>query len=212
VLSVEPGDIDQHQVDALPVLGGSTAGMFVRRRLWDSLNGLDEAFPLFRDGVEFGWRANRHGDVVRACPQSSLVHWQAGRRGVRSSAITRDPARLDRVLGMRVVVAHSAHRLSAQSMVVFGCLVQAVGFLLGKAPSRAVTEMRAAVELLANSRTTAEAATRVSAVPEGARHDPSKAWLLPTATNSATQPTSSPASSPNVSRAGDRAPTPASMN
>lgn len=40
VLTVEPGDIDQSQANAEPVLGGSTAGMLIRSQLWQDLGGL----------------------------------------------------------------------------------------------------------------------------------------------------------------------------
>ena len=36
-------------------LGVSTCGMLVRSAVWERLDGLDPALPVFRDGVEFGW-------------------------------------------------------------------------------------------------------------------------------------------------------------
>ena len=109
VPSVESGDIDQHQLDAGPVLGGSTAGMFIRLAAWRQLGGLDPAIPLYRDGVDFGWRALEAGLVVRSCPQAAFRHREAGRVGLRDSQVAPNAQIADAVAGMRVASAHSPH-------------------------------------------------------------------------------------------------------
>src|SRR5207249_1768890 len=55
---LEPREFDQGQHDGVrEVMAVSTAGMLVRRDVWDQLGGLDTGLGLFRDDVDFGWRA-----------------------------------------------------------------------------------------------------------------------------------------------------------
>jgi GT2 family glycosyltransferase len=64
---LEPGELDHGQHDGRAnsdVLAVSTAGMLVRRDVWDQLGGLDRELPLFRDDLDFGWRANLAGHRV----------------------------------------------------------------------------------------------------------------------------------------------------
>ncbi len=160
VLTVEPGDIDQHQVTPAPVLGASTAGMLVTMDAWRALGGFQAAVPLFRDGVDLGWRANAQGLSVRTCPKASVRHVEAGRVGLRDSVLAPDSAQADQAAGMAVVVMHSDKpertiaRLSAQSVV------QAVGYLLGKSPRLAAGQLRAAAEIRRNRAHLVEAARK----------------------------------------------------
>ena len=83
-LQLDPGEIDQGQRDQpRPRLGVSTCGMLVKTAVWQDLNGLDPALPVFRDGVEFGWRAHLNGYRVLTTPQAQLTHRQVGRAGLR---------------------------------------------------------------------------------------------------------------------------------
>ncbi|MDO5500731.1 MAG: glycosyltransferase, partial [Propionibacteriaceae bacterium] len=139
---LEPGEIDQQQHSSSDTLGVSTCGMLVRRRVFEELGGLAPELPVFRDGVEFGWRATAAGHRVRTCPEAILVHRQAGRHGLRrSSLIGPDPEGTDRLLGMRTVAAHRGPLVSLRLIV--GSLLRALGFLLAKAPDRSVSELRA---------------------------------------------------------------------
>ncbi|WP_432558446.1 glycosyltransferase family 2 protein [Granulicoccus sp. GXG6511] len=139
---LEPGEIDQQQHASTETLGLSTCGMLVRRRVFETLDGLAPELPVFRDGVEFGWRANRAGHRVRTCPGAVIVHRQAGRSGLRRSRlIGTDPEVTDRVLGMRTVAAHRGSLASAR--LVWGCLLRALGFLLAKRPDRSRAELKA---------------------------------------------------------------------
>jgi len=106
---VDRGDIDQKQADPGPILGGSTAGMFVRVDVWRRLGGFDPALPLFRDGVDFGWRANEAGMVVRTAPSCTIHHRQAGRGWQRESHLAPRPDVTDRLAGMRMVAARTGH-------------------------------------------------------------------------------------------------------
>src|SRR5262249_19850245 len=69
--------------DAMAV---STAGMLVRRDVWDELGGLDPAFGLFRDDVDFCWRAYAKGHRVLVAPDAIVFHAEAATRGERRMA------------------------------------------------------------------------------------------------------------------------------
>ena len=52
--------------------------MLVRTAVWADLDGLDPAIPVFRDGVEFGWRAHLNGYRVVTTPErrwSRTARW-----------------------------------------------------------------------------------------------------------------------------------------
>ncbi|WP_130865936.1 glycosyltransferase family 2 protein [Acidipropionibacterium timonense] len=158
---IDTGDIDQHQGEQVAVLGGSTAGMFCSLKAWRRLDGLDPALPLFRDGVDFGWRANEAGFVVRTAPTCALHHRQVGRGWERESNLAPRPDRADRLAGMRLVAARSAHPGRTSLWLLLVALGRAVVLLLGKAPGRAGDELRAGWALWASRSTTVEMARRI---------------------------------------------------
>ncbi len=146
-LQLEPGEIDQGQRDEPGErLGVSTCGMLVRRGVWEDLGGLDPGLPIFRDGVDFGWRAHLRGYRVVTTPLARMTHREVGRAGLRPrSASSRRPGKVDRQLGMQVVAAHAptARLPLVWLRLVWSCLLHAVGYLLGKVPSRSVDELAA---------------------------------------------------------------------
>lgn len=150
---LEPGELDQGQHDAVrPVLAADSAGMLVRRSRWQELAGFDANLELFRDDVDFGWRAARAGHRVVVCPRAVVFHAEAAARGLRhiDNAASR-PHRADRRSAIYTVLANCrglalplvALRLAA------GSLLRSMGFLLGKAPRLAVDELAAAGSVLA---------------------------------------------------------------
>ncbi|MGO4956037.1 hypothetical protein ACTQ49_01970 [Luteococcus sp. Sow4_B9] len=172
VLAPAAGDLDQSQVAASSVLGGSTAGMLIARQAWRRLDGTSPQLPLYRDGVDLGWRANQAGLSVRTCPQAAVHHRRAGRSGQRESVIASHPDSLDRLLGLRLVAAQSNHGWLTGLRLMLGCLLAAVGHLLGKAPSAAADDLRAARAFLSSGDQTSGLRERVSSTPEpaGTRH------------------------------------------
>ena len=146
-LMLDAGEIDQGQRDQPQArLGVSTCGMLVRTSVWTELGGLDPAIPVFRDGVEFGWRAHLSGYRVVTTPSALVTHRQVGRAGLRPGGVTgRRPGMVDRALGMVVVAGHAPARLLPLVLLrlVWSCLVHAIGYLLGKVPGRALDEILA---------------------------------------------------------------------
>ena len=72
---IEPGEIDQGQHDHnRAVLAVGSAGMLVRRDAWDRLGGFDTGLKLFRDDVDFCWRAQGAGYRVQVVTDAVLYH------------------------------------------------------------------------------------------------------------------------------------------
>ena len=118
-------------------------------------DGLDPALPVFRDGVEFGWRAHLNGYSVVTTPSAQVTHRQVGRAGLRPHGLTgRRPGKVDRLLGMLVVAGHAPRKTLplVWLRLVWSCLVRAVGYLIGKVPGRALDEMLALGSFLAHPR------------------------------------------------------------
>lgn len=146
-LHIDRDEIDQGQRDQpAERLGVSTCGMLVRTAVWRDLDGLDPAVPVFRDGVEFGWRAHLNGYRVVTTPDAEMTHRQVGRAGLRPRGLAgHHPGALDRLLGMTVVAGHTTARALplVWLRLVLSCLLLAVGYLLGKAPGRSRDELAA---------------------------------------------------------------------
>ncbi|MDR0959358.1 MAG: glycosyltransferase [Propionibacteriaceae bacterium] len=155
-LGIEAGEVAQGQYESRPVLGGSTCGMLVNWNAYEQLGGFDAAIPSYFDGVELGWRANNTNRWVMTCPTAIFSHRQAGRSEVRRGTIAeqahRTEAAWERLMGLRLVAAHSRGGfvpLTAIKLVLV-CLFRTLGFLLGKAPDRARDEIAALGGFLAS--------------------------------------------------------------
>lgn len=72
---------DQGQHDQVrTVLSVSSAGMLIRRDLWEELGGFDRRLPLMRDDVDLCWRAHAAGHRVLVAPDAILRHAEASAR------------------------------------------------------------------------------------------------------------------------------------
>lgn len=144
---IENGELDQGQHDQpRNVLAVSSAGMLVRRDVWESLRGFDPRLPMFRDDIDFGWRASRAGFKVGVAPDAVVYHAQAAATGERALAGTRRHAyQLDRAHAYYTVLANAPGKLLPLLILRFllGTFVRSVWFLLGKTPSGAVDEWTA---------------------------------------------------------------------
>jgi GT2 family glycosyltransferase len=147
--SLEQGELDHGQHDGRrDVLAVSTAGMLVRRDVWDDLGALDPALPLFRDDVDFGWRANLAGHRVVVCTRAVVHHAQAAASGARRiSCGPPQRRRLDRQSALWIMLANSpAVWLPWITLrLLAACLVRSVAFALTKRPFDAWDELRATV-------------------------------------------------------------------
>jgi GT2 family glycosyltransferase len=146
---LEPGELDHGQHDGdRDVLAVSTAGMLVRRDVWDVLHGFDPALPLFRDDIDFGWRANLAGYRVVVCTNAIVQHAEAAASGVRRIASgAPQRRRLDRQAALYTLLVNGAALWLPwiALRLIVACVVRALLFILTKRPFDAWDELRAAV-------------------------------------------------------------------
>ena len=107
---LEPRELDQGQHDEVgDVLAVGTAGMLVRRETWDTLGGLDPAWPLVGDDVDFGWRVNAAGGRVVIATRAIVRHAEAlTARRRRPDAIALPAGAAARAHGMQLVLANTS--------------------------------------------------------------------------------------------------------
>jgi GT2 family glycosyltransferase len=118
-----------HQIEQnSEVLAVSSAGLLVRRDLWDKLDGFDPALPLAFDDIDFGWRANRTGSVTLCVPAARIRHARAISRGLRSP----DAGAEARASGVRTFLVNCSffsYLVGVPRLAVL-CLLRALGFVL----------------------------------------------------------------------------------
>src|SRR5271155_84046 len=96
VTGIDPGEIDQGQHDQnKAVLAVGSAGMLIRRDVWDQLGGFDSRLRLFRDDLDFCWRVQAAGYRVQVVTDAVLYHRELAARR-RRPAEDGDARTLDR--------------------------------------------------------------------------------------------------------------------
>lgn len=150
ITGLERREHDQGQHDGVrDVLSVSSAGMLVRREVWDALEGFDPSLPLFRDDLDFCWRAQRMGERVLVATDAVIHHREASAHGRRSDDIAPRPHRADREAAVHVLLAH-ATALAAPFValrLIVGSLMRALLYLLGKDVNAARDEVGAVLAL-----------------------------------------------------------------
>jgi GT2 family glycosyltransferase len=146
---LEAGEHDQGQhADPTRVLSVSSAGMLIRREVWDRLRGFDRAIPMFRDDLDFCWRVNNSGYDVLTAPKSVFWHAEAASRGERriSAGVSR-PHFEDRQHALYAVTVNHAGRFPILTFLrlFLWSLLRAVGLVLNKAPLKGADEVLAAL-------------------------------------------------------------------
>ncbi|MEU9132658.1 glycosyltransferase [Kitasatospora sp. NPDC048540] len=136
---------DQGQHDQVrPVLAVSTAGMLVRRDVFEELGGFDKALPLMRDDTDFCWRVNAAGHRVVVAPDAVLRHAEAASRERRAIDCGSDhPHRVDKAGAVYTLLANTRGVLLPYILLrlVLGTLVRVVANLVGKDPRQAFDEL-----------------------------------------------------------------------
>ncbi|MFJ5552483.1 glycosyltransferase family 2 protein [Streptomyces sp. NPDC093225] len=139
---------DQGQHDQIrPVLSVSTAGMLVRRDVYEQLGGFDRRLPLMRDDVDLCWRAHTAGHRVLVAPDAVLRHAEASARERRpidcAGRSVASPHRVDKsgAVYTMLVNARTAALPYVLLRLVLGTLLRTLAYLVGKAPGQAVDEV-----------------------------------------------------------------------
>ncbi len=141
---LERREQDQGQHDQVrDVLAVGSAGMLVRRDVWDELQGFDRALALMRDDVDFCWRARMAGHRVLVAPEAVVRHAEAASHERRRVHATVDrPHLVDRAHSIYVLLANLPARQLPWAFLrlVLATLVRSAAYLVGKLPGLASDE------------------------------------------------------------------------
>ena len=137
--------------DPAEVLAVPSAGSLVRRDAWDSLGGFDADFPLLREDLDFGWRANAAGGLVLSVPTARVRHARAVTTGQRAAdAVPASLAAANRAHGLRVFLVNCSPFSFWLGMIRLPVLsvLRALAFVLLRRTGEAKAEFAAAAYLL----------------------------------------------------------------
>lgn len=146
---------DQGQHDHTKAsLAVSTAGMLVRRDVFEELGGFDRRLPLMRDDVDLCWRANAAGHRVLVAPEAVVRHAEAASRERRTvdcagrSAVS--PHMVDKAGAVYTLLVNSRTTQLPWVFlrIVVGTVLRTLAYLVGKVPGQAVDEMRGLLSVL----------------------------------------------------------------
>ncbi|GAA0216032.1 glycosyltransferase [Actinomadura nitritigenes] len=149
---VDRREFDQGQHDGVrDVLAVSSAGMLVRRDVWDRLGGFDVEYGIFRDDLDFCWRAHAAGHRVVVATDAVVYHAEAARRGLREIGMTSEhPLRRDRRNALWTLLANQPFRTMLRTLArnVWASLVHALVLTITKRPAAARAELAALADVL----------------------------------------------------------------
>jgi GT2 family glycosyltransferase len=146
ITGIEPREVDQGQHDGdRDVLAAGSAGMLIRRDVWEEVGGFDRSMVLFRDDVDFCWRVHAAGYRVRVITDAVVFHLEAAARRRRAVSATSRPRRLDRRNAMFTLLSNlpAGPMLASLAGNVAVSLLRTVFFLLAKRPAAGLDELSA---------------------------------------------------------------------
>ncbi|UFR04129.1 glycosyltransferase [Streptomyces sp. Go40/10] len=146
---------DQGQHDHVrTVLSVSTAGMLVRRDVFEQLGGFDRRLPLMRDDVDLCWRAHTAGHRVLVAPDAVVRHAEAASRERRTvdcaGRTTASPHKVDKAGAVYTLLVNTRTAALPWVLVrlVLGTVLRTLAYLVGKVPGQAVDEIRGLLSTL----------------------------------------------------------------
>lgn len=139
---------DQGQHDQIrSVLSVSSAGMLIRRDVFEELGGFDRRLPLMRDDVDICWRAHAAGHRVLIAPDAVMRHAEAAARERRTvdcaGRSVASPHRVDKAGAVYTLLTNSRGAALPYVLlrIVIGTLLRTLAYLVGKVPGQAVDEV-----------------------------------------------------------------------
>ncbi|MEV5610956.1 glycosyltransferase [Streptomyces sp. NPDC052225] len=139
---------DQGQHDHVrPVLSVSTAGMLIRRDVFEQLGGFDRRLPLMRDDVDLCWRAQAAGHRVVVAPDAVVRHAEASSRERRTvdcvGRTASSPHKVDKAGAVYTLLVNARAAVLPWVLVrlVLGTLLRTIAYLVGKVPGQAFDEI-----------------------------------------------------------------------
>ena len=140
---------DQGQHDHIrTVLSVSTAGMLIRRDVFEQLGGFDRRLPLMRDDVDLCWRAHAAGHRVLVAPEAVVRHAEAASRERRTvdcgGRTVASPHKVDKAGAVYTLLVNTRTATLPWVLLrlVLGTLLRTLAYLVGKVPGQAVDEIR----------------------------------------------------------------------
>jgi hypothetical protein len=146
ITGIEPREVDQGQHDGdRDTLAVGSAGMLVRRDVWDLVRGFDPSMGLFRDDVDFCWRVHAAGFRVRVITDAVVFHAQAAARRRRAVSVGRRPQGLDRRNALLTLAGNLPAVPMLKSLAGNVCVsfLRVLFFLLAKRVTAALDESAA---------------------------------------------------------------------
>ncbi|MFI9818867.1 glycosyltransferase family 2 protein [Streptomyces sp. NPDC052013] len=146
---------DQGQHDHVrTVLSVSTAGMLIRRDVFERLGGFDRHLPLMRDDVDLCWRAHAAGHRVLIAPEAVVRHAEAASRERRTvdcvGRTSASPHKVDKAGAVYTLLVNARTAVLPWVLLrlVLGTLLRTLAHLVGKVPGQAVDEIRGLMSTL----------------------------------------------------------------
>lgn len=140
---------DQGQHDHVrPVLSVSTAGMLIRRDVFEELGGFDRRLPLMRDDVDLCWRATAAGHRVLIAPEAVVRHAEASSRERRTvdcvGRTAASPHKVDKAGAVYTLLVNTRTAVLPWVLLrlVVGTVMRTLAYLVGKVPGQALDEIR----------------------------------------------------------------------
>jgi GT2 family glycosyltransferase len=107
ITGIEPREVDQGQHDGnRDALAVGSAGMLVRRDVWDQVGGFDPGMQLYREDVDFCWRVQAAGYRVRVITDAVVYHVEASARRRRQASAAPRRGREDRRNALLVLLGN----------------------------------------------------------------------------------------------------------
>ena len=146
VTGVEQREVDQGQHDGdRDTLAVCSAGMLVRRDVWERLGGFDPGMALFGEDIDFCWRVHEAGFRVRVITDAVVFHARAATRSRRSISVGRRARLLDRRNGLLTLLGNLPFGPMLTALVGNFALsmMRTLFYLLAKRPGAALDESAA---------------------------------------------------------------------
>lgn len=151
ITGIEPREVDQGQHDGdRDVLAVSSAGMLVRRDVWEEVGGFDPGMMLYREDVDFCWRVQAAGFRVRVVTDAVVYHVEASARNRREASAAPRRGRQDRRNGLLVLLGNLPARpmLSALAGNLVLSALRTLFYLVAKRAGAALDEAAAVAAVL----------------------------------------------------------------
>jgi GT2 family glycosyltransferase len=143
ITGVEPREVDQGQHDGdRDVLAVSSAGMLVRREVWEQVGGFDPGLRLFWEDTDFCWRVHAAGHRVRVITDAVIYHAEASARNRRPTSAAPRRRRQDRASALLTLLANlpPGPMISALAGNLVLSALRTLFFLVAKRPAAALDE------------------------------------------------------------------------